>query len=562
MSNNFKFLFLLFIFPLSIFAQKNGMVVEKDSSGTIRAKGKMQDGKKEGRWKTFYDTGDLQTIVDYSDDKKNGIYLEYLYGDTIASGHYKNDIAVGEWKKWGGYFQLLSIENFDENGNKLGGCRYWDSQGSLTESSVYYSDGTAVRNFYEFGKIIAVRKEKDNMSYGKQINYNQYPQSPADSIAEIREYSLNKQNGIDLVYSNGKIIRESHYCNDLLCDTMKTFDDNGVAYDFVPFVNGKKEGVERIFSNGQLTQEISYHQDLRNGKRFVQTESGRLLLEDWFSNGILDSAKGYFTDASLGIESKIYKVSRDTADQLYVTQKFARNGNLLEESHVIRSTNGGSYLEGESKTFYTNGKQKYVITYNKGEINGRFQKWNENGILMLESNRIKNELKDSTFVWDDSGKPIQSGTVAFDQAVVKSMQVGMEFTSSIHGDGPILSPLHYYKFDSTASFEDCKVYSFAEYMPEFPGGETAFMTFLNKNIKYPQMEKEEGKTGTVYISFIVTKEGKVVNVKCVKEIKGAPGLNKEALRVFKTMPNNWTPGSIDGKNVNVVLVQPVKFVLQ
>ena len=102
-----------------------------------------------------------------------------------------------------------------------------------------------------------------------------------------------------------------------------------------------------------------------------------------------------------------------------------------------------------------------------------------------------------------------------------------------------------------------EILSYAEVMPEFAGPGT-FSQYLGKNIKYPTVEKEEGKTGTVYISFVVEKDGSITNVKPVKEVPGAPGFTKEAIRVISQMPK-WKPGQMNGKPVRVEFTQPIKF---
>jgi len=103
--------------------------------------------------------------------------------------------------------------------------------------------------------------------------------------------------------------------------------------------------------------------------------------------------------------------------------------------------------------------------------------------------------------------------------------------------------------------------TFAEEMPTFAGGDAAFQAYLANNIKYPQMEKEMGKTGTVYIYFEVGKDGAISNVQTKKGVNGAPGFSKEAERVIKSMPK-WTPGKMNGRSVKVGMTVPVRFELR
>lgn len=74
----------------------------------------------------------------------------------------------------------------------------------------------------------------------------------------------------------------------------------------------------------------------------------------------------------------------------------------------------------------------------------------------------------------------------------------------------------------------------AEVMPEFPGGNLKLLEFLSKNIKYPQLARETGTQGRVFISFIVEPDGSISNVELLRGI-GA-GCDEEAMRVVKAMP--------------------------
>ena len=100
-----------------------------------------------------------------------------------------------------------------------------------------------------------------------------------------------------------------------------------------------------------------------------------------------------------------------------------------------------------------------------------------------------------------------------------------------------------------------------EVNPEFPGGVDKLYQYLGKNITYPAMEKEAGIKGKVFIEFVVNLDGSITDVKAVKEVKGGPGLTKEAIRVIKTMPP-WKPGKQNGHAVRVRYTVPVWFTLE
>lgn len=97
-----------------------------------------------------------------------------------------------------------------------------------------------------------------------------------------------------------------------------------------------------------------------------------------------------------------------------------------------------------------------------------------------------------------------------------------------------------------------------EQQPEFPDGMAAMYAFLKKHLDFPQLAIDMGISGTVYVQFVVTKEGLIQNATVVRGPGG--GLNQEALRVVNLMPA-WKPGKHNGKAVAVNFTLPIKFQL-
>lgn len=102
---------------------------------------------------------------------------------------------------------------------------------------------------------------------------------------------------------------------------------------------------------------------------------------------------------------------------------------------------------------------------------------------------------------------------------------------------------------------------FVANMPEFPGGIPAMMEFFGRNAPFPEQARSLGKTGTVWVKFVVTEEGKVENAMILRGVEGAPELDRVALNAVQKMPH-WKPGD-NGKEPKAVwMTIPVKFVLQ
>jgi periplasmic protein TonB len=101
-----------------------------------------------------------------------------------------------------------------------------------------------------------------------------------------------------------------------------------------------------------------------------------------------------------------------------------------------------------------------------------------------------------------------------------------------------------------------------EQMPEFEGGEVGLRSFIAKNIRYPETAAESNIEGTVYVQYLVLKDGTINNIKLLRGVIGAPDLDKEALRVVKLTNGKWKPGMQNGKPVNVRMNIPIRFKLQ
>ena len=104
--------------------------------------------------------------------------------------------------------------------------------------------------------------------------------------------------------------------------------------------------------------------------------------------------------------------------------------------------------------------------------------------------------------------------------------------------------------------QEDQVFTVVEKMPEYPGGNDARVKFLVENVKYPEEARKNGISGTVYVSFVVEKDGEITNVKILRGVDEL--LDNEALRVVKMMPA-YEPGMQRGKPVRVQFTLPIQF---
>lgn len=97
-----------------------------------------------------------------------------------------------------------------------------------------------------------------------------------------------------------------------------------------------------------------------------------------------------------------------------------------------------------------------------------------------------------------------------------------------------------------------------ERLPEYPGGMSAFVQWLTKNLNYPVTAQRSKIQGTVLVAFIVNKDGSITDLKVVKSV--SPELDREALRVLRLMPK-WKPGEDHGEPCRTYFSIPIVFKL-
>ena len=264
----------------------------------------------------------------------------------------------------------------------------------------------------------------------------------------------------------------------------------------------------------------------------------------------------------------------DTAvDELYVVTDYYRNGKVMLAG---KSLNNDTYLkrQGQFIGYFENGNRKSEAEYDKGKPIGNAQFYYPNGKLYYKSSwDAKQDQWFISDVLDSLGKVlVQNGN---GKAVFYS-----EDFKKIVSSGPIVNGLWdgewkasndtakwiclYVKGKGTSgkSFDQKgNVYKFerAEIEPKFDGGEAAFSDFLVEHVHYPKIAKRNNVQGKVFVSFVIERDGRVVDVRLIRGI--GSGCDEEAMRAVKSSPN-WTPGYQFGMPVRVQYNVPIGFALK
>jgi protein TonB len=109
--------------------------------------------------------------------------------------------------------------------------------------------------------------------------------------------------------------------------------------------------------------------------------------------------------------------------------------------------------------------------------------------------------------------------------------------------------------DQTGASDEL-IFTQVEEMPEFPGGEQAFILYLTSHVRYLPNARIQGINRQVVCSFVIDKEGKVSEATVIKGLEAS--LDRESIRVINSMPD-WKPGKNKNKPVSVKYIVPITF---
>lgn len=115
------------------------------------------------------------------------------------------------------------------------------------------------------------------------------------------------------------------------------------------------------------------------------------------------------------------------------------------------------------------------------------------------------------------------------------------------------------RVEYAASKPEGEVYDAPETLPEYPGGIEAMMKKLGEVLKYPEEAMKENRQGRVIVRFIVDRTGKICDPTVVQSV--SPDLDRAAIDAVMQL-DNFTPGTVKGKPVNVYFNLPVMFNLR
>ncbi len=325
---------------ISLIEYKRGFIVSREKINR-----KDQNGLKQGKWKYFYDDGNIRLEGYFKNDKKNG------------------------------YFK-----DFDKNGNLIIVSKYID--GVIQEDVAELVELEVRTNYYPNGRVKTVASYKNNIPEGIRREYNEdgtikiaYVFKEGVIMGEGIINERGRKEGAWEEYYSDKILKaEGNYGDGKRIGEWKFYFRNGKIEQTGNYNKlGKFDGVWYwYFPDEELLREESYLDGLLDGYIVEYDEEGNIILEGQYVDGYEDgqwmfisgeiTTEGYYID---GMRSGKWKT-------------YYSDGSLSFEGEFIDDNPNGRHVY-----YWDNHKVKQEGRYIMGRKEGDWVKNNYDGTPFL-----------------------------------------------------------------------------------------------------------------------------------------------------------------------------------
>jgi antitoxin component YwqK of YwqJK toxin-antitoxin module len=326
---------------------RKGFVVDR-----IRINRRDGNGRRQGRWFTFYPEGQVKTEAGYLDDLLHGYYKEYaINGDLLKIVKYEQGIVlkqateVQKMELQQEYYPngKVKISAMFRNGVQEGLMQEYDSLGNVIRSEEYSGGRLA-------GEGI-VKEDGERHGAWKEFYHD-------GSLKATGNYDHGKQTGEwKYFYPNGKTEQIGRFGK-----------------------SGKTEGTWRwFFDNGQLFREENYRSGLKDGLSTTYNEEGEVIEEGDFLEGNEDGP--WFERIGDTYTRGAYRDGM--RDGLWESFYLNRNEDKVDSVCFFRGSFNDDNANGKHTWFYENGKVKSTGQYIMGRREGNWLFYQEDGTLFL-----------------------------------------------------------------------------------------------------------------------------------------------------------------------------------
>lgn len=228
---------------------------------------------------------------------------------------------------------------------------------------------------------------------------------------------------------------------------------------------------------------------------------------------------------------------------------FYPNGNLLESGEYVHDKKQGLWI-----SYYSNGMMYDSAVYNEGHITGMHLMWNREGYL-IDSAVFYNDGSGVEVSWFDNGSPSSAGRYAEGHKMNGKWQFfrknGNLSVIETYDHGTLIKSEYY---DETGQPTDFHTPNSGA---EFPGGEKAWLKYIQRNIYFPSQYKfVNGDKAVVVVTAEIDEDGNMINVEA--SVPFHKSFDEIVLDALKDSPK-WFPAFDHNRNVKTKIRQEVTF---
>lgn len=228
-------------------------------------------------------------------------------------------------------------------------------------------------------------------------------------------------------------------------------------------------------------------------------------------------------------------------------------------NYSISYYNKDGYLERYYNSNYI-GNKRYKYHYYKYNVYGHLVK---SGIIWSDRNKVEYVYQ---YEYDDQGNWISRKKFDCDETIDGKYKMIEWQMRTIAYKTPEENVAYRKEYEREKIATETKpnytepIFTAVEQRATYPGGEAELMKWIGESIEYPKSAQEEGVQGRIVVQFVIEKDGSIGEVKVVRGKH--PDLDKEAVRVIKTIPVRFTPAKQNGQVVRSWFTLPIMFKLQ
>lgn len=370
-------------------------------NGRVASEGALINGKPEGHWRNYYDTGVLR-----SEGARRELLLEGVWKFYDTKGRLASSIAYMGDKKNGPALKydstgVLMVEEVFVDDLREGVAKYYHANGVL-HKEVPFKAGKEEGRGYEYaedGRIISL------LHYGAGLLRKR------EDINRVDAMGL-KQGPWKEFHANGKVKWEGTYVDGERQGLFKEYDARGSLKDMVKFDNGVKD--EQASQAQMLDIKRTYHP---NGKvasmgSYSRTGKKEGLFRDFNEKGEATTASIYAGDQLLsqgtvndvgaleGEWTEFYITGEKRAQGSYKAGKKEGDWTFFHRAGGVEQK--GKYQNGQPQGtwvwYYEDGKKHREELYRKGKEDGASVEYDEEGNVIVQGDYIDG-LKDGKWFY-------------------------------------------------------------------------------------------------------------------------------------------------------------------